>query len=106
MKFFNKYKFSNKSQTLGGTISTVMGIASLGCLLYGVFVAFKKSGNAGLEVGSMGLLALMLAVIGTVIGLLSFKEDDKFYTLSKFGSMLCGIMTVFMIAVFIMGLGF
>lgn len=106
MKLFNKYKFSNKSQTLGGTISAVMGLASLGCLSYGVFVAFKKSGNAGIEVGSMGLLALMLAVIGTVIGLLSFKEDDKFYTLSKIGSMLCGILAVFMIAVFIMGLGF
>ena len=106
MKFFNKYKFSNKSQTLGGTISAVMGLASLGCLSYGVFVAFKKSGNAGIEVGSMGLLALMLAVIGTVIGLLSFKEDDKFYTLSKIGSMLCGILAVFMIAVFIMGLCF
>ena len=106
MKFFNKYKFSNKSQTLGGTISAVMGLASWVCLSYGVFVAFKKSGNAGIEVGSMGLLALMLAVIGTVIGLLSFKEDDKFYTLSKIGSMLCGILAVFMIAVFIMGLGF
>lgn len=83
MKLFNKYKFSDKSQTLGGTISTVMGVAALSCLLYGVFVAFKKSGEAGLEVGSLGLMALMLSVIGTVIGLLSFKEYDKFYTLSK-----------------------
>ena len=55
MKLFNKYKFSDKSQTLGGTISTVMGVAALSCLLYGVFVAFKKSGEAGLEVGSLGL---------------------------------------------------
>ena len=102
MKLFNKYKFSDKSQTLGGTISTVMGVAALSCLLYGVFVAFKKSG----EVGSLGLMALMLSVIGTVIGLLSFKEYDKFYTLSKIGSMLCGIIAVFMMAVFVMGLGF
>jgi hypothetical protein len=102
MKLFNKYKFSDKSQTLGGTISTVMGVAALSCLLYGVFVAFKKSGEAGLEVGSLGLMALMLSVIG----LLSFKEYDKFYTLSKIGSMLCGIIAVFMMAVFVMGLGF
>ena len=96
MKLFNKYKFSDKSQTLGGTISTVMGVAALSCLLYGVFVAFKKSGEAGLEVGRLGLMALMLSVIGTVIG----------YTLSKIGSMLCGIIAVFMMAVFVMGLGF
>ena len=106
MKLFNKYKFSDKSQTLGGTISTVMGVAALSCPLYGVFVAFKKSGEAGLEVGSLGLMALMLSVIGTVIGLLSFKEYDKFYTLSKICSMLCGIIVVFMMAVFVMGLGF
>ena len=83
-----------------------MGVAALSCLLYGVFVAFKKSGEAGLEVGSLGLMALMLSVIGTVIGLLSFKEYDKFYTLSKIGSMLFGIISVFMMAVFVMGLGF
>ena len=106
MKLFNKYKFSDKSQTLGGTISTVMGVAALSCLLYGVFVAFKKSGEAGLEVGSLGLMALMLSVIGTVIGLLSFKEYDKFYKIKKIGSMLCGIIAVFMMAVFVMRLGF
>ena len=29
MKLFNKYKFSDKSQALGGLISTAMGILSL-----------------------------------------------------------------------------
>jgi hypothetical protein len=60
-------------------------------------------GHAGLEVGSLGLLSFMLAVMGTVIGLLSFKEMDKFYTLSKVGSLLCGIFAIFMLAVLFMG---
>ena len=75
MKLFNKYKFSDKSQALGGLISTAIGI-----------------------------LSLILAVIGTVIGLISFKEDNKFYGTSRFGSMLCGVIAVFMIAVFLMGI--
>lgn len=104
MKLFNKYKFSNKSQTLGGTISTLMGIASIVSLVYGVSIAFHAAGNAGLEVGSFGLLSLMLAVIGLIIGLLSFKEADKFYALSKVGSLICGTLTVLMIAVFLMGI--
>src|SRR5574344_1858992 len=103
MKIFRKYKFSDKSQTLGGTISTIMGLLALASFICGLSIAFKAEGNAGLEVGSFGLLSLMLAVIGTVIGLLSFKESDKFYTLSKIGSMLCGIMAVFLMAVFLMG---
>ena len=90
MKLFNKYKFSDKRQSLGGIISTIMGLLALASLIYGVYISFKAEGYAGLKVGSLGLL--------------SFKEDDKFYTLSKVGSMLCGILAVFMVAVFLMGL--
>lgn len=104
MKLFNKYKFSDKNQSLGGTISFIMGLLSLASLIYGVYLAFRAQGEAGLKVGSLGLLSLMMAIIGTVIGLLSFKEDNKFYTFSKIGSMMCGIISVFMLAVFLMGL--
>ena len=100
MKLFNKYKFSDKSQALGGLISTAMGILSLLSFGYGV----KAAGEGGLRVGSLGILSLILAVIGTVIGLISFKEDNKFYGTSRFGSMLCGVIAVFMIAVFLMGI--
>ena len=104
MKLFNKYKFSDKRQSLGGIISTIMGLLALASLIYGVYISIKAQGYAGHKVGSLGLLSLFISVIGTIIGLLSFKEDDKFYTLSKVGSMLCGILAVFMIAVFLMGL--
>jgi hypothetical protein len=103
MKLFNKYKFSDKSQTLGGIISTLMGVGALASFGYGVYLSFMAKGHAGLEVGSLGLLSFMLAVMGTVIGLLSFKEMDKFYTLSKVGSLLCGIFAIFMLAVLFMG---
>jgi len=100
MKLFNKYKFSDKSQTLGGMISTVMGLAALVSFGYGIYIAFKAKGNAG----SLGLLSFMLSVIGLVIGLLSFKEEDKFYTFSRAGSLMCGIFAIFMVAVLMMGI--
>ena len=104
MKIFNKYKFSDKNQTLGGTLSLLLGIGSLVCLFYGVYLSFKAHGNAGIEVGSLGMLASMLSTIGSIIGFLSFKENDKFYTLSKIGTLICGIMTVMMAAIFMMGI--
>ena len=104
MKLFNKYKFSDKTQALGGILSTIGAIASIASFGYGVYLSFKAQGNAGLEAGSFGMLSFMLAVIGLRIGLLSFKEDNKFYTTSKVGSLLCGIMAVFMISVFFMGI--
>ena len=103
MKLFNKYKFSDKSQTLGGIISLLMGLSSAGIFIYGIYISFKAHGNAGLEVGSIGLLSLMFAIMGTFIGLISFKERDKFYTLSKIGSMLCGIIAVFLISICFLG---
>ena len=75
MKLFNKYKFSDKRQSLGGIISTIMGLLALASLIYGVYISFKAEGYAGLKVGSLGLLSLLISVIGTFIGLLSFKED-------------------------------
>lgn len=104
MKIFNKYKFSDKSQTLGGSIAVLMGIGAIACFIYGVFLSFKSAGNAGNIVGALGIVALAMAVIGTIIGLLSFKEDDKFYQLSWIGSMLCGVISIFMIAVYMMGM--
>ena len=62
MKLFNKYKFSDKSQTLGGMISTVMGLAALVSFGYGIYIAFQAKGNAGLEVGSLGLLLSLIHI--------------------------------------------
>lgn len=104
MRFFRKYKFSDKNQTLGGTISTLLGILSLCLLIYGVYISFKSQGRGGVEIGSIGLSSTMLAIFGCVIGLISFKEPDKFYLLSKIGSLLCGILTVFMLGVLLMGI--
>ena len=41
MKLFNKYKFSDKSQALGGLISTAMGILSL--LSFGLLKQQEKA---------------------------------------------------------------
>ena len=104
MRSFRKYKFSDKNETLGGTISTILGIISLCLLVYGILISFRAKGEAGVSIGSIGLSSAMLAIFGCVIGLISFKEEDKFYLLSKIGSMLCGILSVFMLSVLLMGI--
>lgn len=105
MKIFNKYKFSDKSQTLGGTLSALMGAGSLVCLLYGIYMSFSADGNGGIIVGALGILAFILSLTGMILGLMSFKEQDKFYMMSKVGSLLCGIIFIAMLAIFFMGIG-
>lgn len=104
MKLLNRYKFSDKHQSLGGTISTILGIISLVLIIYGISISFKANGNGGAQVGGLALCSFILAVCGCIIGLISFKEEEKFYLLSKVGSLMCGLIAVFMIAVLLMGL--
>lgn len=74
MKLFNKYKFSDKRQSLGGIISTIMGLLALASLIYGVYLSYKAEGYAGLKVGSLGLLSLLFSIIGSVIGFLALRK--------------------------------
>lgn len=105
MKMLKKYKFSDKNHSLGGAISTVMGLASLGFLVAAVVKSITQMGEAGTEVGSYGFCSALLAVAGCIIGLVSFKEEEKYYLLSKIGSMMCGILSVLLLAIFLMGIG-
>ncbi len=105
MKLVRKYKFSDKNMSVGGIISTLMGIFSLVCIGYAIYLSFRLEGNGGVIIGGMGLAAILLSAFGCAIGFISFKEKEKYYLFSKIGSMMCGIITVFMIMVYLMGLG-
>ena len=95
------YKFTDKKHTIGGVIATAMGIVALIVLLVAIFVSYRNGGKAGISVGNMAFASLMLSFFGTIIGLLSFKEQDKYYNLSYVGSLGCGILTIFYIAIII-----
>lgn len=105
MKFIKKYKFSDKNHSLKGSVSTLMGLCSLGLCIFCVVDTTGDHGKSGLTMGALAMLAAGLAVVGCVLGLLSFKEEEKYYLTSKIGSLLCGILSVFYLAVLMMGLG-
>ena len=100
----HKYKFSNQKHSVGGVISTIMGVFSLLLLIYSIYLSFKSRGVAGSIVGSITFGALAFSVLGCVMGLISFRESDRFHTFSFIGSLLCGIMTIIMIMLLVVGL--
>lgn len=105
MSIIKKYKFSDKNHSPGGIVSTVMGLTALVLLIVAIYKATKLSGTAGTEIGTLGFISAVLALVGSVVGLLSFREKEKYYLFSKLGSIMCGLLTVFMLAVFLMGFG-
>ena len=100
----SKLKFTDKNHTVGGVLSTIMGIASIVCYVYAVYLSFKSRGEGGAFVGGMALLLMVLSVFGLIIGFLSYREKEKYYLFSFIGTLLCGIMTIFMIAIYMTGL--
>lgn len=86
------YKFTNKNNTQGGIASTIVAIISLIILVSGIVVSYKESGNAGILTGALGTISFLLATVGLVCGLKSFKEKDKFYRFSWIGTIFNGIL--------------
>lgn len=100
----NKIKFSDRHLSVGGVISIVMGSIAVVLVLIGIIMSFAYKGNGPLLVGALGISAFLFDVGGLVIGLYSFKESDKYYNVSIIGSMMCGIIFIFMLGIILMGI--
>lgn len=94
-----QYMFTNKSYAVGGIISSIMAVMAVGCFVFGVIQSFEHRGNGGEMVGLLGTLSLFFAVMGAVFGIRSFKEEDKFYNFSWFGSIVNCAMGAGMVAI-------
>lgn len=90
------YKFTNKMNTRGGIISTILSVLSVVTFIFGVVISFKNEGNAGIIVGAIGSAVFIINTLGLITGLRSFKEKDSFYLFSWIGTIANGLMWVSM----------
>lgn len=80
------YKFSDKSHSVKGIFSTFFGAISLGMLVALIWVSAKAKGEGSIYIGSIGLTALVVNIIGLIMGLLGFFEPDRYKLFAKIGS--------------------
>ncbi len=99
----HKYKFTNKKHSVGGIISSVMAVAAIALFIVAIVISFKARGEGGAIIGSIALSSLAVAFFGLVIGLMSYKETDRYYTFSFTGSLFNGIMTITMLLMLLVG---
>lgn len=93
------YKFTNKLNSRGGIISTVIGILSVLLLVVGIVIAYRAKGTAGAHVGLIGAGAFLLSGFGLIKGLLSFKEKERFYAVSIAGCIINGLIWLAMVLI-------
>ena len=98
------YRFTNKNNTRGGILATILAACSLILLIVGVVISYRHAGKAGSSVGMFGLLAFISSMAGIIFGLRSFKKQDGFYLFSWIGTISSGILWLILCAVIVWGL--
>jgi len=99
-----KYKFSDKSQSVGGIFSTLFAIfAALACAA-AVWISFQHRGEGGIEIGVLGIIAIFLSGCGLYIGIKSFREEDIFFLFSWIGGIGNSIILLGMLMLILLGL--
>lgn len=68
-----------------GIMSTVLGILSCVTLGTAVYLSYLNEGNSSPRYGAAALLASIFMFVGTVLGICSTTEKDKFKLFTVFG---------------------
>jgi hypothetical protein len=102
--FRKKYKFTDKKHSKGGLIASGLFLFSLVFMVVGVYMSFNKHGNANMTVGALGMAALIVALIGFIVGIKSFKEDEVFLLFPWIGTIGCAVILIGMGAIVLIGL--
>lgn len=79
-------KIPLKKYTKGGKISSLIALCSQAFVVLTITISVLQRGKSGIYVGIMMLAALIAAVVGFVIGINSFKEENKFLTFTYIGT--------------------
>lgn len=102
--FRKKYKFTDKKHSKGGLIASGLFLFSLIFVVTGIYMSFSKHGNGSMAVGGLGMAAIMAALMGFIIGMKSFKEDEVFLIFPWIGTVGCAVILLGMGAVVLIGL--
>ncbi len=98
-----RYKFAKKTYAKNGKISAVLAVVCLALLLLASIVSFALRGNAGVFVGGIALMAMLLSVYGFYLGLKGFSEKNCSNLFCIIGAIANGLIMVGYLAIYLMG---
>lgn len=99
-----RYKFAKKKYAKNGQISTILAGVCLALLLLASLVSFSLRGNAGVFVGGIAFMAMLLSVYGFYLGLKGFSEKGCSTLFCIVGAIANGLFMVGYLAIFLMGI--
>lgn len=98
-----KYKFTDKSQSKCGIISSVIGVLAISLTAGMVAVAYLQGGQAGKFVAIPGFLALLLSFVGMFYGVRGTKEEETYHLFPWLGCLMNGLTLAAYVLIYILG---
>lgn len=97
------YKFTEKSHSKRAIVS--FGISAVLVLIYVAFVYLAYKGDGGLSpyYGSVGVMAMLISVLSTVLSLTTFGEEDSFQLFPRLSFLTSILACVCWIGTYILG---
>ncbi len=99
----NRIVFTDKKHPFKGILSVVFGVASLIILFVLCLISARAKGNSGIGIGVVGIFVLILSVVGFVMAIRTYKEEDIYKVTPAIGSVLNGILTLVLMILFFLG---
>ena len=85
-------------------MSTVLGVISTASMVVVIYLSFLLQGQTPISYGLTGLLALLMSVVGEVLGVMTVFERDRFKLFPIIGIVL-NLVAIFIVGfVFYMGM--
>ena len=98
-----RYRFAKKVYAKRGKISTALAVVCLGLLLAASIISFAMRGNAGVFVGGIAFMAMLLSIYGFYLGMRGFSEKDCSNLFCIIGAIANGLLMVSFLGIYLAG---
>lgn len=75
-------------------MSVILGLISGISLIVVMILTYRARGEAATQYGMVALLALIMAVVGVILGYRADREKDRYYFFPRLGMILNGMVLV------------
>ncbi len=96
-----EHKIPLHKYTEGGRRSSLIALINIIALIIIFSIGILKKGNAGIYIGVLMALVLCSAIVGFVIGINSFKEENKFLRYTYLGTIVNAVIWIDILGIYL-----
>lgn len=98
-----RIQFTDRSHPVMGILSVILGVVSLVILAVLCIVSGQSGGNAGIFAGVIGIMSMIISVVGFVMAVKCYRQEDIYMITPALGSVLNGMLVIVFLLLFFIG---